>query len=172
MAFSSDIPLQSNQLPISIEFPPIKKEFDNILSLTYKRIADAVNKKEGGLFQLQENANFNQYFKYTSGTNPDPNNFRNGYRTTYDLVALNGGPIPVGVTNIVLSGAYLINGILIPTRAYGGATIAGPIYVFINDPQLGVRFNNTNPAAQVIIVTNTTGSPLTQAYWVIEYLKN
>lgn len=172
MAFSSDIPLQSNQLPLSIEFPAVKKEFDDVLSLTYKRIADAVNRKEGSLFQLQENANFNQYFKYSSGTTPDPNNFRNGYRRTYDLVALNGAPISAGITNIVLAGADLISGILIPTRAWGGATIAGPIYVFINDPQLGVRFDNTVPAAQVITINNATGAALTQAYWVIEYLKN
>jgi len=51
-------------------------------------------------------------------------------------------------------------------------TIGGPIYIFLNDPQVYVRFNNTVPAAQTIDVVNNSGSPLTQAYWTIEYLKN
>lgn len=171
MAFSSDNPLQSNQLPISIEFPSVKKDFDEIISLTYKRIADAVNRKEGSVFQLLENASFSQYFKYTTGTTPDPNNFRNGYRSTFDLVALFGAAIPVGVTLIdlnVSAPSQVIIGALNPVRGYGGATIAGPTFIFINDPGVFVRFNN---ATQIITITNTV-APLTQAYWVMEYLKN
>ncbi len=175
MSFSSDVPLQSNQLPISIEFPKVNKEFDDILSLTYKRVADAVNKKEGSLYLLQELANFEQYFKYSSGTTPDPNSTRSGYRVTFDLIKLNGGaPIGAGTTNLVLTATTtppLINGILNPVHGFGGATISGPIYLFINDPDLYVRFDNTNPAAQVVSVVNNTGSNVTQAYWVMEYLK-
>lgn len=180
MSFSSDIPLQSNQLELSIDFPDVNtKDFQNLLSLSYKRITDSVNLKEGSLYTLQELANFQRWFKYS---NPatftiDPNNTRNGYRTTFDLVKLNGGPIPGGVTNLTLTATTqppLIptnNGLLIPTDGWGAATIVGPIYVFINDPQLYVRFNNTVPGAQVIQVTNNTGSPLTQCYWVFSYLK-
>jgi hypothetical protein len=182
MAFSSDRALQSNQLPLSIDFPEEPTQLRETLETSYKRTVGAMNKKEGSLYPLQEVANFQQYFEYSDQTKfiPDPNDFRNGYRTTFDLIALNfkqfgSMTIPVGVTILTLSSTTtppLINGILNPTRGYGGATIAGPIYVFINDPQLYVRFNNTVSTAQQIIITNNTGFVLTQVNWVIEFLKN
>lgn len=177
MSFSSDIPLQANQLPLSIDFPnPSSADFSNELNLAYKRITDSVNFKEGGLYQLREEANFQRFFPNPTGVT-NPFQLRNGYRTTFDLVYLNGGPIPIGVTNLTLTATTqppLIptnNGVLIPTDGWGAATIAGPIYYFINDPLLYVRFDNTNPNAQVIKITNNTGSPLTQCYWVFFYLK-
>jgi hypothetical protein len=174
MAFSSDIPLQSNQLSKSIDFPASdSKDFVDILTLDRKRIVDALNTKEGGLHILQETASFQQYFSL-SPTNLQNN--RNGYRVDFDLVALNlSVPIPIGVTTLTLTTMTqppLINGILYPVHGYGGATIAGPMYVFLNDPQVYIRFNNTNPAAQTVIITNNSGSVLTQCYWTMEYLKN
>lgn len=179
MSFSSDIPLQSNQLELSIDFPEASKpEFRDLLSLTYKRITDSVNFKEGGLYQLREEANFQRYFPNPSNVTDNTFNLRSGYRTTFDLVYLNGAPIPSGITTpITLTSSTqptLIptnNGVLIPTDGWGAATIAGPKYFFINDPLLYVRFNNTVPGAQVIEITNNTGSPLTQCYWVFHYLK-
>ncbi len=177
MSFSSDPALLSNQLPISIDFPDTKApEFLEMLSLIYKRTVASVNLKEGSLYPLQETANFIQYFQYFDPATftPDPNNFRSGYRTTFDLVALNGGPIPIGNTVLALTASTtppLIDGILIPTRGDGAATIAGPIYVFFGT-DFFVRFNNTVPAAQTLIVTNNSGAALTQAYFVMEYLKN
>lgn len=178
MSFSSDVPLQSNQLPISIDFPsPEHENFLDTLSLAYKRIVDSVNTKEGALYLLQEQANFERYFQYSDPTTftPNPNAFRNGYRSVFDLVALNAGvAIPPGATNINLATApqpQLINGILIPTHAFGAATIAGPIYVFTGT-DFNVRFDNTVPAMQILNITNNTGTNLTQAYWVINYLKN
>jgi len=176
MAFSSDRALQTNQLPISIDFPKDDQGFLDVLSDTYKRIANVVNSKEGALHLLEERATFQQYFKYSRPATfvPDPNNTRNGYRTDFDLVALNNGPLPPGATNLTLTSSTtppLINGILIPVCAYGAGTIAGPIYVFFNGTDVNVRFDNTNPAAQVIRITNNTGANLTQAYWTIEYLK-
>lgn len=179
MSFSSDKPLQSNQLPISLEIPdPDHPNFNDILSLSFKRISDSMNTKEGSLFPLEEIANFNNYFKYSNPATfeADVANFRSGYRVTFDLIALNlGAPIPIGVTILTLTATTqppLINQILYPTRAYGGATIAGPIYIFVNDPQLYVRFDNTVPLAQNIIITNNTGFPITQFYWVMEFLKS
>lgn len=174
MAFSSDIPLQSNQLSKSIDYPQASSSnFIDILTLDRKRIVDSLNTKEGALHLLQELATFQQYFSINS---TDLQTNRNGYRATFDLVALNlGVPIPVGVTPLTLTATTqptLIDGILFPVNGYGGATIAGPIYIFLNDPQVYVRFDNTVPLAQVIIVTNNSGSALTQAYWTMEYLKN
>ncbi len=167
MSYSSDRPLQSNQLPISIDFPKADDtNFNEVLSLSYKRLVDAVNYKEGGLYTLQEVASFQQYFSITENLS----NNRNGYRVTYDLVDLNGGPIGAGATSIPAD--PIIVGILYPVHGFGAATIAGPIYIFLNDPQVYVRFNNTVPTAQTIDIVNNSGSPLTQAYWTIEYLKN
>lgn len=173
MSFSSDPPLQANQLSISIDFPPTDKdEFLEVLTLDRKRIVNAVNTKEGALYLIEEIASFQQYFGI------DPVNIqvtRSGYRTTFDLVALNGGPIGPGTTPITLtttSQPPLIDDILYPVHGFGGATTAGPIYYFINDPDVYVRFDNTNPLVQVINITNNTGLPLTQAYWTFEYLKN
>jgi hypothetical protein len=173
MAYSSDIALQSNQLSKSIDFPsPDDKDFVDILTLDRKRIVDSLNTKEGGLYLLQELASFQQYFSIIP-TRLSQN--RNGYRTTFDLVALNGGPIGPGTTVIPLTATSqppLINGILYPVHGFGGATIAGPIYIFLNDPQVYVRFDNTVPTAQNVDITNNSGSSLTQCYWVMEYLKN
>ena len=167
MSFSSDKPLQTNQLPISVQFPNSDDpNFLGILSLAYKRIVDSVNTKEGALYLLEEVASFQQYFSITDNIQKN----RNGYRTTYDLVDLNGGPIGGGLTAIPAD--PLINGILYPVHGFGAATIAGPIYIFINDPDVYVRFNNTVPTAQTIDIVNNSGSALTQAYWTIGYLKN
>ena len=178
MAFSSDQPLQANQLPISIDFPsPTDKDFLDILSLTYKRIADSSSKKESSLYLLQELATFQAYFKYQVPATFTPNVglYRNGYRVTFDLVQLNlGVPIPIGATNLTLTASTqppLINGILVPVHGFGAGTIAGPIYVFFNGDDVNVRFDNTVPGAQVIRITNNSGSALTQAYFTMEFLK-
>ncbi len=166
MSFSSDAPLVANQLPISIDFPETSDpDFLSTLSLIYKRIADAANTKEGALYLLQELATFQLFF-----TLGDPQTLRNTYRFTYDLVDENGGNIPNGTTTIALPQEDLINGILNPTMGKIAATIAGPIYVFAGD--VNIRFDNTNSAAQNIIVINNTGSPLIQCYFTIEYTKN
>jgi len=174
MSFSSDIALQSNQVSKSIDYPPTdSKDFIDILTLDRKRVVDSLNTKEGALHLLKELATFQQYFSINPA---DLMNNRSGYRTDFDLVALNGGvAIPVGVTVLPLTATTqppLINGILYPVHGYGGATIAGPIYIFLNDPQVYVRFDNTVPAAQTVVITNNSGSALTQAYWTMEYLKN
>lgn len=170
MSFSSDPSLQSNQLPISFDIPTDPDQFRNFLSLHLKRITDSMNTKEGALYQLQEQSTFQLYYN-TSSTNAFST--RNTYRRVYDLVSLNGGiPIPPGATNIVLTGSDLINGIFQPTRGYGAAIIAGPIYVFYPGTDGNVRFDNTVPGAQVIRITNNSGAAWTTATWVMEYTKN
>ena len=111
MTFSSDNALSTNQLPISLDINPDDKDFENILLLYLRRVANSVNTKESGRFLLQENASFEQWYQIG---NPQQN--RNGYRITVDLVFLNGGNIPIGTTSIVLSTStqpMKINGYLI-----------------------------------------------------------
>lgn len=158
MSFSSDKALQSNQLPISIQYPePNDPNFVDVLSLDRKRISDSVNTKVGGLYQLEEVASFKQVF-----TPNDPQKLRNGYRATFDLVTLNGGPIapgamvpvPHGLTNLVST-----------LQLYVGCTNTTPQYFQVVYPD--VYLDNTN-----INFTNPSAANLTSAVLVAEYTKN
>jgi len=167
MTFSSDNPLNTNQLPISLDVDPQDNDFENILLLYLRRVANAVNTKESGLFLLQENANFEQWFQVG---NPQQN--RNAYRITADLVFLNGGNIPAGATNLVLTTSTqprLINGYLYPVQGFGGALDTTGISYFLNDTQIYVRYNNST---NTITIQNNSGNALTWCVWVMEYLKN
>lgn len=167
MTFSSDNALNTNQLPISLDVNPEDKDFENILLLYLRRVANAVNTKESGLFLLQENANFEQWFQ--TG-NPQQN--RNAYRITADLVALNGGNIGAGATNLVLSSSTQpmnINGYMFPVQGFGGALDTTGVSYFLNDPQVFVRYKNST---NTITITNNSGNALTWCVWVMEYLKN
>ncbi len=165
MTFSSDPALNTNQLPISFDINPDEPEFNSILLLYIRRIANAVNTKESGLFLLQENANFEQWF----GTTPQQN--RNSYRITVDFVALNGGPIGPTATITLTTATQppAIIGYLYPVQGFGGALGANGISYFPSDPNVSVTFNGST---NTFVITNTTGTTLTQFYWVTEYLKN
>lgn len=167
MTFSSNQSLNTNQLPISLDVDPSDKNFQNILLLYLRRVANAVNTKESGLFLLQENANFEQWYQIG---NPQQN--RNAYRITADLVMLNGGNIPVGATNIVLSSSTqppAITGYLYPVQGFGGAVDTGGLSYFLNDPSIYVRYQGST---NTIIIQNNSGNALTWMVWVQEYLKN
>ena len=167
MTFSSNIPLNTNQLPISLDVNPEDKDFENILMLYLRRVANAVNTKESGLFLLQENASFEQWYQIA---NPQQN--RNGYRITADLVLLNGGNIPVGSTSLVLSSSTQPMNImwyLYPVQGFGGAKDTTGLSYFLNDPDIYVRYNSST---NTIVIQNNSGNALTWCVWVMEYLKN
>ena len=167
MTISSNEALNTNQLPISLDVNPEDKDFQSILLLYLRRVASSVNTKENGLFLLQETATFEQWFQ--TG-NPQQN--RNGYRITADLVALNGGNIPTGSTSLVLTSSTqpaIISGYLYPVQGFGGAKDTTGISYFLNDPDVYVRYNSST---NTIIITNNSGNALTWAVYVLEYLKN
>src|ERR1700677_1234479 len=116
MSFSSDPALLVNQLPLSITFPRDQDKFLEILTELYKRIANAVNTKEGGLFIPVELFNFQQFFTSPTGE------LRNVYRKAFDLVFLNGGPIPAGGTVVF---PHNITGIKYATLIYASCTSTG-----------------------------------------------
>jgi len=166
MTFSSDNSLNTNQLPISLDVNPDEKDFASTQLLYLRRVANSVNTKQSGLFLLQENANFQQWF----GTDPQQN--RSAYRITFDLVALNGGNIPVGATNLVLTTTTqppLINGYLYPVEGSGGALDTTGRSYFLNDPQIYVRYQHST---NTIVIQNNTGNAMTWMVFVMEYLKN
>lgn len=167
MTFSSDPALNTNQLPISLDVDPQDRDFENILLLYLRRVANAVNTKESGLFLLQENAAFEQWFQTA---NPQQN--RNAYRITADLVALNGGNIGAGATSLVLTTTTeppIINGYLYPVQGFGGAVDTTGLSYFLNDPDIYVRYQ---ASTNTIIIQNNSGNDLTWCVWVMEYLKN
>ena len=167
MTISSNQPLNTNQWPVSLDVNPEESDFQGILLLYLRRVANAVNTKESGLFLLQENANFEQWFQ--TG-NPQQN--RNAYRITTDLVALNAGNIPTGTTNLVLTSStqpQVISGYLYPVQGFGGAVDTNGLSYFLNDPDIYVRYQ---ASTNTIIIQNNSGNALTWAVYVFEYLKN
>jgi hypothetical protein len=167
MTSSSNQSLNTNQLPISLDVDPQDKDFQNILLLYLRRVANAVNTKENGLYLLQETANFEQWYQLG---NPQQN--RNAYRITADLVSLNGGNIPTGTTDIVLSSSTqptAINGYKYPVQGFGGAVDSTGLSYFLNDPNIYVEYQNST---NTIIIQNNSGNALTWCVWVMEYLKS
>lgn len=172
MTFSSNEPLNTNQLPISLDVNPNEKDFQSVLLLYLRRIANAVNTKTSGLFLLQENANFQQWFQTA---NPQQN--RNSYRLTIDLIYLNNqinmtSTIPTGSTSLALSSStqpMIINGYLYPVRGFGGAVDTSGLSYFLNDPDIYVRYQ---ASTNTIVIQNNSGNALSWCVWVMEYLKN
>lgn len=176
MSSPNPINTQSSFLPPEIDFPEDNSEFREILSNRQRLLANIVNVKENSNYERRELLSAQQWF---SQVVQGYIKTQYGFRVTYDLVSLNGGPIGAGLTTIVIPTDPAVNtpitifytGGLIPTHGFGAAT-AGTTYYFINDPQVFVRFVNTSATVQSIQITNNTGTDLTQCYWVFEYLKN
>lgn len=158
MSSSSDVGLQINQLPFSIQFPQEDDEFFPHLTLWARQVADAVNTKTAGLYTLQEKFNGNQFF-----TTNNPNIFRNVYREVFDMVALNGGNIAGGAT---ASFPHNISGLFQTALIYASCTSTDPKYFSVMGPN-SAWLNATN-----VNFTNPTASPLTQCVVIAEYLKN
>lgn len=166
MTFSSDQSLNTNQLPISLDIKPGEEDFESNLLLYLRRVANSVNTKGSGLYLPQETASFEQWF----GDTPQEN--RNGYRTTFDLVALNGADIPAGVKNIVLTTTTeppAPNGYMFPVEGFGGALDSTGVSYFPSDPNVSITYTSST---NTITITNNTGNDLTWCVWVMEYLKN
>lgn len=159
---SSDAALVVNQLPVSFEMPP-NPDLVQIISLLYKRIARAVNSKEGALYDVVERGNFKQFF--TPGS---PFQYRNSYRKVFDLVALNGGNIGPGATvnfphNITFTPTvFLFTDILYCSCR---STAVGREYFTVTYPN--AYATNTD-----VFFTNPSASAVDQAYLVFDYLKN
>lgn len=162
--FSSDQPLVANQLPISVDFPSDQQEFLNTISLLYKRIANAVNTKEGALYLPQELATFQLYF-----TANDPQRLRNVYRKTIDFGVLPNAttkPMPHGI-------AFDSN--FSTTRIYGSATDPVNLVYFPLPYASPVLLNNIAlrvDGPNVIIETGINRTNFTRCTVVLEYVKN
>ncbi len=161
--YSSDQPQLANQLPISVSLPPDSPEFQDAITLLYKRIANAVNSKEGGLYTLQESTAFQQYF--TSG---NPQAFRPVYRKT-----INFGALPNAATKSVAHGIAFGTTFAL-TRMYGAAT--DPVNLIYKplpyaSPTLNQNIELNADATNVNITTGVNLTAFTICTVVIEYTK-
>jgi hypothetical protein len=158
MSFSSDQAILINQLPISAEFDKDQEKFLEQLGSLYKRIAQSVNNKEGGLYSLQELYN-SQLFFMTG----NPQQFRNVYRKVFDVVDLNGGNIPAAGA---VSFPHNINGILYATNIYASCTsTTNEFFTVVYD-------DATMDAANLYFTNPLPATPLKSVLFVAEYLKN
>lgn len=160
----------SSYLPIQFEIPIDPDQQRQFIDARERLTASILNVKTNGNYEKRELLSADQWF--TTIVNGAAIG-KSGFRYTFDLVELNGGPLLPGLTVIALAAAtppISILGITYPLPSYGSGTIAGPIYVFTGT-DFNVTFDNTAPAAQLINVTNNTGVNMTQCFWVFQFLK-
>jgi hypothetical protein len=162
----------SSYLPPEFYLPGDERDND-FISKRERLTSDILNIKENANYEEKELLTAQQWFSQTvSGAIITSY----GYRTTFDLVALNGGAIGSGTTTITLTTTtqpplIQFDNSIIPTHLYGAATVSGPIYIGFPSDSIIIDFDNTTPSAQEINITNNYGSNLTQCYLVFEYLK-
>lgn len=164
---------QTSYLPPEFDIPKDKELFQEFIAQRERLTSSIVNIKENAQYEKTELLTGQQYFSTQIGGVLKTSYT---YRTAFDLVALNGGNIPNGTTTLTLTTTTVPPLIkfatsLIPVHGFGAATTTATIFVFANDPNLSVQFNNSNPAAQTIVIVNNLGVSFTQFYWVMEYIK-
>jgi hypothetical protein len=163
MSFSSDNPLVANQIG-DFDVPETFEEFSDIFERNYKKVADAMNTKETGLYLLQESATFQQYFKAN-----DPQGNRNIYRKV-----INFGRLPNATSRRVPHNIN-INSNFRLTRLYGATNDVGslsflplPFASPTDADNIALEIDNRD----VIITTGADRSSYTETTVVLEYSKS
>lgn len=169
---------QSAYLSPEIQVSTDPTTMNELIAKRERITATCLNLREIAQYEPVELVNGQQWFS-TSPVN-QVSAKRYAFRITFDLVAMNlaefASPvIGAGATTLTLTTSTVPRTINIPTkidptRGYGSCTNATNFY-FMDDPLVFVRTNIWTNASQTITITNNTGSDLTQAYWVFEYIK-
>lgn len=159
MAFSSDIPQITNQLPFTINLPDIKNTslFQDALEDLLRNISNAVNAKEGGLYNLFEQASSQQYYIQNN-----TGRFRNVYRKVMNFVNLNGGNIPAAA--VALAFPHNMTGVQQSAGITANCTA-------IDGRRFTVVFPEVWIDATFAYFTNISGSDLSQCDIIINILK-
>jgi hypothetical protein len=149
-----EIGILENIDPSSPQF----KELIVRLSLNLNRISLALNLKESSYYVEEEFITSQLYFNPNSTNTQD---LRSGFRKIINI-----GALPAGVTNT--------NHGLVPTadwkftKIYGAASdTVNLLYYPLPDVNLAV-----NVTATQVVINNTTGVVFTDAYVILEYVKN
>lgn len=162
MSFSSDAPLVANQVSDS-DLPDNFEDFHEVFERDYKKLIDAVNSKESGLYLPQELATFQLYFNEDT-----PNVNRNVYRK---LVVF--GPLPDASEKRVQHEITFTN-VTRLTRMYGAATDPSGIQFIPLPFSSPTLINNVTLEANetdIIITTGADFSNYEETTVVIEYTK-
>ncbi len=153
-------------------FPEDPKTFREVLTLREKQTANCVNIKENAQYEKVEVLTGKQY---NSQTIMGAIQTQYSIRLWFDLVALNAGPIPTGVTTLTLTTSTMPSLINIPNsieiRDQGGSAQNSTLNYGINDPLLAVNPTIWTNVSQQLIITNNTPSALTIATYWMEYIK-
>ena len=157
MSVSSNQPLVSNQLPLTIDLPKEEKELREFFTDYLRRNSNIMNTKEGALYQPTELANYKQL--YTRNNNQK---LRNGYRKLFDMVTLNAANIGAGAT---VSFPHNISGIAGTLIIYANCTSTVPNYFSV------MGYPNVYLDSTTVYFTNPTAQILTQCDVVAEYVK-
>lgn len=163
---------QTSYLPPEQDFPEDIKLYREILANRERLTATILNIKENAQYEKRELLTAQQWFSSVQN-----GAIKTSYtlRLTFDLVALNGGPIGAGATVLTLTTTTQPPLITVPTAiqpVHGfGAAFNGTAWFFINDPLVFVRTNNWTSVLQQLNITNNTGANLTIATFVMEYIK-
>ena len=157
MAYTNDPAQQSNQLPISIDFPEDEKDLREVLTTSYKKTVDSVNTKIGGLFTLEEVANFERWFTVDSVTQT-----RNGYRKTFKL-----NPNSLTFAHGIQSLKQITDYRAIVKTSDGDFRKVPYVHITDITKQISMRVTET----QVIIENGSTAPTIKSGIVVLEYLK-
>ena len=159
---SSDQPLVSNQVSDS-DFPDNFPDFIELFDREYKKLIDAVNTKEGGVYLPYESATFQKYFSES-----DPQSTVSVYRKVIAFGALpNNGTksVPHGIDFTSLSRL---------TRMYGAATNPSSMSYLplpFSSPTLANNISLEADSGVITIKTGANYSAYVNVTVVIEYLK-
>lgn len=162
MSFSNDNAQITNQIPTTIDFTGDESIFKETLTSSFRKVANTVNSKTGGLYQPQELSNSEQFF-----TPSNPQKQRNVYRMTVDF-----GVLPNNTTKSVPHGINFTSEFTL-TRVYGASTDSDS-QLYIPIPYASATGSNIElliTASQVTIITNSNRSNFIITYVVIEYCK-
>ncbi len=148
-------------LQTSTYFPEDFEKFRIKFLEIYRNIADTVNVKESGVFDLQEVLTAEQWF---AAGNPQAT--RQTFRKVFNL-----GAVAAGAT---LTTAHNISGAVAYTHIYGTAVTAADFrpLPYASTVAIGEQVSLTITGTNIVIVNGATAANITSAIVVVEYLKN
>lgn len=155
---SSSAPFQ----PTSTFFPEDFEEFRVKFLEVYRDLANNLNTKEIGIYDLQEFLTGQQWF-----TTGNPQKKRQTFRRVYSI-----GAIAAGAT---LNTAHGLTGITAFTAIYGTAVTDAVDYrplPYVSTVALNQQVSLTVDATNIIIVNGAGAANITSALVVLEFLKN
>lgn len=174
----------SAYLPVDFYLPEDAQLRDIMINERERRTASIVNTKEIGIYQIAafipgtttvenpELLNGQQFFLQPAANTLKTSQYI--YRSGFDIVALNGAPVPAGVPTAVNHGLSPGGGAFTFTRIYGTATKAGPVFMPLPyaSPTLNLNIEVFVSNTQITVNVGAGQTQLTQCFVILEYFKS